>query len=225
MARAAEEFGLRFIVFADHARRNSTYVERYCFALETLRASCKCVAIKTGLEVKFLNAEGVVDCKPEWIPLLNCLIVSFHSFPQEAFMVHGKQAFKSIWFRTVQRFGEKEVPLLRTLNPDLELVLGHPFSMWKRWGLEPGQEEIADLVAIANSYGFALEINVNPKHFPGFDYATIVPRMCHRYTYGSDAHSVEELRVLAPRILAMQHLGRVGGELGAEGPGGNRNPL
>lgn len=206
MVRAAKEIGLHFVVITDHARRDSTHVLEYFQELELLKAHCKDLRIKTGLEVKFLDEQGTVDCKLQWVSSLDYLVVSFHTFPQDVLRVHGVEGFKSAWFRTVQHFATKQVPSLKAANPAVELVLGHPFSMWKKAGLEPRPEEILDLVSVANAYGFALEINVNPKHFPGIEYATIVSRTCYRYTYGSDAHSAEELTEVAPQILVIQEL-------------------
>lgn len=208
MIRAALAVGIRAICFTDHARKESDYIPIYLEEIRRLKKKYKDRNIKigNGLEVKFIDEEGNIDFNLLWARELDSLIVSFHSFPMEVYQSKGQHEFKKTWFETLRGFTKKQLIILKEENPNLKVILGHPFSMWLKLGLFPEQHDIDRLITLANQASLGIEINVNPKHCLKHEYMQLIAGQCFFISWGTDSHSYLELVNNSSRLIKAKQL-------------------
>lgn len=188
MHARAVECQLRAILFSEHVRKTSgAWFHEFAKNVRAL-APDRCQAL-VGIETKVADFEGNIDCSEEILQDCDLVIASVHRFPGE-----DDQYLRGKSHLSPKQALEKELRLALAVldNPEID-ILGHPFGMaWTRFRASPSQDQLIRLIEKAGERKVAFEIN-SKYHSEPLQLLRICRQMGVAVSFGSDAHSVEEV--------------------------------
>lgn len=168
----AERIGLRGIVFTDHVRTTTSWINQYVNDIH-FAAQRTTVQVIIGVEAK-INLDGSVDIPSECINGKWWITASVHSF-------HGD---KKAWLSAI--YGVLDLPYVTTL--------GHLGSLYKQDGatlidFDITTKELAELGRTIAETGKLVEINARHK-LPHQSWINAFRQNGVRFCLGSDSHSL-----------------------------------
>ena len=173
-AQAAVDYGLKFIAFTEHVRRELTYdFDLFLQDISIARERFNLV-IAAGVETAVLDTAGTLNVSNEILEK-----VEFATF-----------AFHARWFQTKEEYlsGLKNA----ILNPVTDLW-GHPTRCLQGTHIVLERDEIDSLISLIVAQDIAVELNVRYKIPNGLLLERILSHQKIATVTASDAHCIEEI--------------------------------
>jgi len=188
IVHASLQMGLEKILFTEHVRKTSPFVDEYLGEISRQRlAFVKEVSIYAGVEVKALNYEGELDMLPQLKERLDYVVGVVHSYPaREKGAIDMKTVSPSV---ALEAEYEATKGLLESGGIDIIGHIGGTYA--KRFGVFP-VGLFAELVRIAKHNGVVVEIN--SAHHKNLAEVLKICRSINPYvSLGSDVHSLKDI--------------------------------
>ncbi|MCX6814204.1 MAG: PHP domain-containing protein [Candidatus Aenigmarchaeota archaeon] len=175
MCRQAEKNGLKLIAFTEHVRRSLSYnFDSLLKDASNARKKFPELKILVGCEAKVLDPEGSLDVSDEILKKCDIVLGTFHSFPASE-----KKDLENA-LRNMLR------------NPALD-IWTHPITLFQKCPL--CEKDACEMIKLCIKNNVLVENNIRPRYrFPKLIEAC--RRMDVKMVTGSDAHGVEDLRIL-----------------------------
>lgn len=195
MVQTAINLGLKKIAITDHIWRSSNWFDDYCNEIIELRNKYPQIEILIGFEAKALSTNGEIDATKSIYKRADLRIGAIHRIPKseklgEFFtrdeVLGNKNLAYHNWFETMKN-------LIKNPNVD---IIAHPFMVLYKYNIEPKEENIDELFELAKKYDTKLEISSRYKKSNQFILLVLLknPSYINYISYGSDAHSVNDLK-------------------------------
>ena len=191
-----EAIRLRYstIAITDHVRRTTNWLEALCEEISRLkRLFSSRITIYSGIEVKVTNLRGDVDACPDFFDKVDVTLGAFHRIPigEDEYMSHdeikrNKNTALSNWFTS----------MMYLLENDRVTIIAHPTAILKRNHIDVPYEMKSDIARKAAQHGKTFEINIRYQ-VPDEEFLDLLKGYKVMMTFGSDSHSIEEMRALA----------------------------
>jgi DNA polymerase (family 10)/putative hydrolase len=175
MCGRAQKNGLELIAFTEHVRRELSYdFGRFVKDVENARKRFPRLKILVGCEAKVLDTKGNLDVSQETLRKCDIVLATFHSFPA---------ADKN----------EMESALKNMLeNPDVD-IWTHPITFFQKCPM--CEKDVYGIIKLCIRNNVLIENNIRGRYR--------CPRLMEecrkmgaKIVTGSDAHGVEDIRVL-----------------------------
>lgn len=183
----AVSVGLDAILFSEHSRKTSVdWFPAFVAEVRSLPTT-PCRAF-VGTECKVEAMDGSIDTDPAISCACDYIMASVHRFPD------GNGGGIPFDYVDTAKAVELEFQLSWAVlaNPAVD-ILGHVFGMcFRRFKVKPPDDLIQSLIGRAARYGVAIEINSHYHENPWqlFEWCR---ELGARVTFGSNAHSLEEV--------------------------------
>lgn len=188
IVHASLQMGLEMILFTDHVRRTSTFLDQYLEDINRQRARFgRQLSIYAGVEVKVVNYEGELDMLPQLKERVDYVVGVVHSYPaRETGPIDMRTVSPSV---ALEAEYQATKGLLESGGID---IIGHIGGTYAdRFGVFP-PELFAELVRIAKRNSVAVEIN--SAHHRNLADVLRICRLINPYvSLGSDVHSLEDI--------------------------------
>ncbi|MBI2636153.1 ATP-grasp domain-containing protein [Candidatus Peregrinibacteria bacterium] len=170
------------LTISDHVNMKTGWFPAYAKEITELRRKYRDFQVRIGCEVKILE-NGTLNTTREILDAAETVIGSVHHFTGIKAMDKGELL-------------EKEYELTKMLarHPDVD-VLGHPFSMCKRfYNLDAPKEYVEDVYAMCVKNGVKFEFNDKQSlgSIHTFVSDEIAKGNIHHFSFGSDLHELAE---------------------------------
>ena len=172
------------MTISDHVDKNTDWFPAYVAEITELRKQYPQFAVRIGCEVKILE-DGTLNTTKEILDAAEVIIGSVHHF----------SGIKSM---TKEELLEKEYELTLMLagRPDID-ILGHPFSMCKRFfNLDVPREYVEKVYALCVKNGIKFELNEKQSMTAIHTLVSeeIAKGHIDHFSFGSDVHeNVDEI--------------------------------
>ena len=175
MCRQAQENGLKLIAFTEHVRKDLSYdFDDLVNDVGRARKKYPGLKIVVGCEAKVLDEKGTLDVSQDVLDKCEIVLATFHSFP-----THEKKALESALRNTLKR-------------PEVD-IWTHPITFFQKYPL--CEKDVNEIIRICAKNNVLIEDNIKPRYR-----SPRLIEMCRKLgaktVVGSDAHGVEDLRVL-----------------------------
>lgn len=185
---------LSCILFSEHSRKTSVdWFPKFAAEVRALPgSSCRAYV---GTEVKVESNAGDIDTIPAISNHCDFVMASVHR------LIDANNV--TIQFADVdpEQAADIEFKLTWSVlqNPQVD-ILGHMFGMsYRRFGLEPSEKMIRELIARAAKFGVAVE--VNSHYHPN---ALKMVKWCQEFnakvTFGSNAHTLKDIGAIMRKL-------------------------
>ncbi len=199
----AVKLGLKKIAITDHVRRSSDWFLNYYKEIKSIKREQ--IEILVGFEAKAINLEGEIDVPPSAIELADIKLGAIHRIPQTEIegpfftkeeVCKNKEAAYLKWLKTT-------ISLIK--NKDVDII-AHPFFILYKYGLEHKEEDVNILMknVIQNNKKVELTKRYSESNKPLLEFISKHPFAINYISYGSDAHSIEELAPDNEQLLSIQ---------------------
>jgi putative hydrolase len=184
---AAVTYGLDTILYSEHSRKTSTdWFGKFVDEVRSLPPSpCRAYV---GTEVKVETRVGDIDINTIISDQCDFVMASVHRFVDE----------NDVTIQFADTDPEQAVDIENTLtwavlsNPQVD-ILGHMFGMsYRRFGKMPPSTMIKKLIARAEEFGVAVEVN-SYYHPNALDMLRWCQELGAKVSFGSNAHSLKEI--------------------------------
>ncbi len=194
MIEMAESLGLRKIAITDHIWRTSEWFDEYYEIIKEENQKRE-IEILVGFEAKALSVNGEIDASEYMCQKADIRIGAIHRIPigieinkfmtREEVALSSDQAYVN-WLTTTQN-------LIKNENVD---IIAHPCMVLYKYEISPLERDLYDLFILAKEYNTKLEISSRYKRTNKILLKILeqYPVFCNYISYGSDAHSIEDLK-------------------------------
>jgi len=197
MIRTAIDSGLTTIAITDHVWKTSDWVEKYVEELLDLKNKYYGkIEVLIGYEAKAINTNGEVDVSGYLSEKADFRLGSVHRIPEydSDYSFLTREQVLNDKVTAYKKWLETTINLLA--NSDVDMI-AHPFWALYKYDIIPEDEDIIKLFSSACRKRKFLEFSYrysNINHYY-FDAINNYPGYLTCLRYGSDSHSVEELRI------------------------------
>jgi len=193
MIETAERLSLKTIAITDHIWQSSQWFFDYCALIKQKNKMGK-LTILIGFEAKALSVNGEIDATQSMCNEADIKIGAIHRIPAGDKLNHfltreevseDKDKAYFNWLQTT-------INLIKNKNVD---IVAHPCMVLDKYNLEKKEEDILNLFILAKKYNKKLEISSRYKKSNLILINAIKnnPNFLPFISYGSDAHSIEDL--------------------------------
>jgi histidinol phosphatase-like PHP family hydrolase len=174
MCRQAEKNGLELIAFTEHVRRSLSY--DFDNLVRDVKVARKRFNLKilVGCETKVLDREGSLDVSDDVLKKCDIVLATFHSFPHS----HTKDLESAL------------KNMLR--NPEVD-IWTHPITFFQKCPL--CEKDVYGIIKLCIKNKVLIESNIRPR-YKSPRLIEECRKMGAKIVTGSDAHGVEDLRIL-----------------------------
>lgn len=190
MTQTAINLGLEKITFTDHVRKSTKWIDKYIKEIKNIQKKYPKIKIYSGIEAKVIDLKGNIDAKNLFFKKIDLVLAAFHRIPKgnETYLssedvLKNKQQALKLWYKAMME-------LLENKNVD---IIAHPTSILKRYKIKlPSRmkEKIAKRTKKEKKI-----FEISGKHqVPNKKFIEILKKNKVKLMYGSDSHSIEELK-------------------------------
>jgi len=195
MVAEANRLGLKKIAITDHIWRSSEWFDLYCQEIHQINSLYEDMDILVGFEAKALSVNGEIDVTDQMCMRADIRLGAMHRIPKgemlnlyfsrEEIAENQKVAYVN-WVKTTCN-------MIRNKNVD---IVAHPCMVLNKYQLEIQMEDLYKIFVLALQYSTKLEVSGRYKKSNRylFDIVKENPSFCQILSFGSDAHSIEELK-------------------------------
>ncbi len=213
MCGQASRNGLELIAFTEHVRKSLFYdFDRLVNDVKRARKRYPSLKILVGCEAKVLNRKGELDVSGEILKKCDIVLGTFHSFPslnegggkKEGGMENEgvrKRLPAEIHLQASSRLPstsgkeDLESALASVLkNPDVD-IWTHPITFFERCPL--CEKDVCAIINLCRKNNTLIENNIRPR-YKSPRLIEACRKMGARIVTASDAHGIEDIRVLKP---------------------------
>ncbi len=167
------------LIFADHVDKNTDWFSDYVAEIKKLRLNYPGFSVRAGCEVKILD-DGSLNTRDDILDAAEVIVGSVHHF----------EGIKSM---SREELLEKEYELTKALarHPKID-ILGHPFSMSKRfYNYSPPREYVEEVYKLCAANGVKFEFNAKHAAEPLKNLVSeeIAKGNIDNFSFGSDVHN------------------------------------
>ena len=190
MTIEAIKLGLKQIVFTEHVRRSTEWVDKYVAEIKRIKKKYPQIKIYSGIEAKVIDLKGNIDAKKEFFKKVDLVNGVFHRIPkgeeeylsQEEILLDKRRAFE-LWYQAMMKLLE---------NKNVKII-GHPGAILKRYKIKFPNWAKEKIAKKAKRFNKVFEVN---KKFgvPDREFLKILKKNKVKFSYGSDSHSIEEFK-------------------------------
>ena len=190
MTKIAIKLGYKKIVFTDHVRTSTNWINEYIKEIKRVQKKYPEIKIYSGIEAKVIDLQGNIDAKKSFFKKVDFVLASFHRIPKgnkiylsREEITKNKKQVLNFWYQAI-------IKLLENKNVD---IIAHPTAILKRYKKRLPKwmkEKIAEKTKKENKI---FEISKKYK-VPNKEFKKILKNHNIQFTYGSDSHSVKELK-------------------------------
>ena len=190
MTIEAIKLGLKQIVFTEHVRRSTEWVDKYVAEIKRIKKKYPQIKIYSGIEAKVIDLKGNIDAKKEFFKKVDLINGVFHRIPkgeeeylsQEEILLDKRRAFE-LWYQAMMKLLE---------NKNVKII-GHPGAILKRYKIKFPNWAKEKIAKKTKRFNKIFEIN---KKFgvPDREFLKILKKNKVKFSYGSDSHSIEEFK-------------------------------
>ena len=180
MCRQAQKNGLRLIAFTEHVRKSLSY--DFGSLLKDVRNARKKfpkLKILVGCEAKVLDLKGRLDVSGDVLKKCDIVLATFHSFPHS-----DKRDMESALENMLR-------------NPDVD-IWTHPITFFQKCPL--CEKDVYEIIKLCIKNNVLIENNIRPR-YKSPRLIEACRKMGAKIVTGSDAHGVEDLRMIKERRL------------------------
>lgn len=178
------------ITITDHVDKNTKWFEQYAQKIKNLRKKYKDFSAKIGCEVKIIDGSAELNTTRQILKMAEIVVGSVHHFPN----------IKSL---SAHELIQKEYELTKLLAANDQInILGHPFSMAKRFfDADPPLKYVKDVYDTCVKNGIKFEYNKknSPPNVKRLVYQEVLLGHIKNFSFGSDMH--DNLRELGSSAL------------------------
>ena len=193
MVIEAIKIGYREIAITDHVRRSTDWLDDFCQEMARLkRLYSGRIRLRSGIEAKVLNLEGMVDAHPEFFSKVDLVLAAFHRIPvgedkylSQVEILEDKRRALAYWFRGMTKVLEN-----RSVN-----VIAHPTLILRKNGITIPYDLKVDFARKAKGGNKIIEVNTKYA-VPDGEFVSLLKRYNVKLVFGSDSHNVEEMRAV-----------------------------
>jgi HisJ family histidinol phosphate phosphatase len=194
MINTAENLGLKTIAITDHIWRSSDWFDTYLELIKKENIN-RSLNILVGFEAKALSINGEIDATNEMCNSSDMKIGAIHRIPEgnilnkyltrECINNDPKNAYKN-WLQTTKN-------MIKNKHLD---VVAHPCMALVKYNLEAKEKDIYSLFVLVKKYNKKLEISTRYKKSNSILFKVLNnnPHFLAYISYGSDAHSIDDLK-------------------------------
>jgi len=190
MTIEAIKLGLKQIVFTEHVRRSTEWVDKYVAEIKRIKKKYPQIKIYSGIEAKVIDLKGNIDAKKEFFKKVDLVNGVFHRIPkgeeeylsQEEILLDKRRAFE-LWYQA----------MMKLLENENVKIIGHPGVILKRYKIKFPNWAKEKIAKKTKRFNKIFEIN---KKFgvPDREFLKILKKNKVKFSYGSDSHSIEEFK-------------------------------
>ncbi len=194
MIDTAESLDLKTISITDHIWKNSDWFDKYYFQIKEENEKRK-INILIGFEAKALSLNGEIDATQFMCEIASIRIGAIHRIPSGK-IKNSYLSEKDIKSDKLLAYKNWLITTINLLKNDKVDVVAHPCMVLNKYNLEHNIGDIYKLFKIAKAYNKKLEISSRYKesNIPLFDILKKHQNLLTYINYGSDAHSIYELK-------------------------------
>jgi histidinol phosphatase-like PHP family hydrolase len=175
MCRQAEKNGLKLIAFTEHVRKSLSYdFGRLVKDAKNARKKFPKLRILVGCEAKVLDREGRLDVSEDVLSKCDIVLATFHSFPHS-----NKRELESALKNMLK-------------NPGVD-IWTHPITFFQKCPL--CEKDVYEIIKLCIKNNVLVEDNIRPR-YKSPRLIEVCRKMGAKIVIGSDAHGVEDLRIL-----------------------------
>lgn len=167
------------LTITDHVDKNTNWFEKYVREIKNLRKKYRDSPVKIGCEVKIIDEQGELNTTPKILKMAETVVGSVHHFPN----------IKSLSANELIR-KEYELTKILARNDQID-ILGHPFSMTKRFfNADPPWAYVKDVyhTCINNEIKFEYNKKNSPPNVKRLVSQEIARGNFKNFSFGSDMH-------------------------------------
>jgi putative hydrolase len=198
MCRQAGSNGLKLIAFTEHVRKTLTYdFDKLVQDVKRARNNHPGMEILVGCEAKVLDSSGSLDVDEGTLDKCDIVLATFHSFPHTPLNESGtfdrRRLLSPSSHGRLPSREELEKALAGMISNPLVDIWIHPITFFQKCPM--CEKDIRQMVELCIKNKVLIEDNMKPRYrSPHF--INYCRKAGARIAIGSDAHSVEDLRVL-----------------------------
>lgn len=190
MTQLAIKLGLRKIAFADHVRKETKWLDRYVTEIKRVQKKYPEIIINSGIEVKVIDLDGNLDAQKDFFKKVDLVLVAFHRIPKGRENYLSKEEILANKKLALSFFYRAMMKVLENKNVN---IIAHPTAILKLYKIRIPCLMKKKIARRANKFNKIFEINKKFK-VPDRDFVKILKKHKIKLIYGSDSHSVSELR-------------------------------
>jgi histidinol phosphatase-like PHP family hydrolase len=176
MCRQARKNGLKLLAFTDHVRKKLPYnFDDLVKDVEIASKKRPGLKIIVGCETKVLDEEGNLDVSQDVLDKCEIVLATFHSFPNS-----DKKELESALKSMLKR-------------PEVD-IWTHPITFFQKCPM--CEREVNEIIRMCSKHNVLIEDNIKPR-YRSPRLIEMCRKMGARTVIGSDAHGIEDLRVLS----------------------------
>ena len=195
MAAEAHRLGLKQIAITDHVWRSSQWFDAYRQEIHQANSLYDDMDILVGFEAKALSVNGEIDATDRMCMRADIRLGAIHRIPKgempnvyfsrEEIAENQKEAYAN-WVKTTCN-------MIQNRHVD---IIAHPCMVIDKYQLEVNMADVYQIVVSARKNNTKLEISGRYKEANRylFDLLKEDPSLYDVFSFGSDAHTVAELK-------------------------------
>ncbi|MEM7815646.1 MAG: PHP domain-containing protein [Candidatus Aenigmatarchaeota archaeon] len=175
MCRQAQTNGLKLIAFTEHVRKELSYdFGRLVKDVKSARKKFPKLKILVGCEAKVTDSLGSLDVSKEVMEKCDIVLGTFHTFP-------------------CKNKAELENALINMIkNPDVD-IWTHPITFFQKCPMR--EKDVYKIIKLCIKNNVLIENNIKPRYHSQ-RFIDVCRNMGAKIVTGSDAHGIEELRMI-----------------------------